>query len=191
MTKQTNTSPIIRDIKQIERYTVQNATQDMQFRTFVLRDLPLSNTLLDERVREETQSVWRQIDCLSCGRCCRTLQVVVDDADIARLARHVMSSPRQFQAKYVRVASDGTKHLASIPCPFLQPDNRCSVYDLRPKSCRDFPYLNEANFRSRMLFLLDYLSLCPIVFNVWDRLKRQFSVRRPIKGSTQKRPPKP
>ncbi len=187
MTKQSQESTIIREIKLIERYAAKNEANDMRFRSFVLHDLALNNPELNEKVRVTTDSVWKEIDCLTCGRCCRFLQVTVDDEDVLRLARRLKCTVHEFTARFVRTATDGCSHLASTPCPFLKPDNRCSVYEDRPKSCRDFPYLYEGDFRSRMLFLMEYLPLCPILFNVWDRLKREFTVRNSEKPRKRNR----
>lgn len=169
---------IIREIPLIQRYARHNEAEDFKFRAFVKGRLPLSNAQLDAVVRETTDEVWKQIDCLACGNCCRTLQIVVDDKDIRRLAARLNVSPQQFARRYVQVAEDRTKHLISSPCAFLQPDNRCAVYEDRPQACRDFPYLRDANFRSRSLMMLDNTAVCPIVFNVWQRLKQRFWPRR-------------
>lgn len=164
---------IIRDIPLIRRYSRHNAAADYAFRTFVKDRLNLSNVELDAAVRETTDAVWAQIDCTTCGNCCRTLQIVVDDSDIARLSRRLGLTLKAFAQRYVRVAEDRVKHLPT-PCPFLDPDNRCTVYEDRPQSCRDFPYLHDAGFRKRSLTMLENTAVCPIVFNVWQALKQRF-----------------
>ena len=173
LTSEPGRTTIIRDIKLIERYARNNEAEDLRFRNFVVRDLDMSTSALDEKVAATTDEVRKQLDCLACGRCCRFLQVVVDDKDIKRLAHRLGILPREVLHKYVNTAPDGTSHLNSIPCPFLLQDNRCSVYEDRPQSCRDFPYLHAGATRSRLLTLLEYISLCPIIFNVWDQMKRE------------------
>lgn len=165
---------LIRELPRIRRYARHNVAEDSQFAGFIKLRLDLSNTELDAIVRETTEDVWSKIDCLSCGNCCKTLQIIVDDRDIKRLARRLNLSPREFETRYTRTAEDRSRYLASSPCPFLGEGNACQVYEDRPQACRDFPYLHDAAFRHRMLTMLENLETCPIVFNVWQSLKRRF-----------------
>lgn len=169
---------LIRDIPLIQRYARHNEAEDFSFRNFLKVRLPLSNKELDAIAQETTDAVWQQIDCLACGNCCRTLQIVVDDKDIERLAARLAITPQQFARQYVGTAPDRTKHFKSTPCAFLGADNRCSVYEDRPQACRDFPYLHAGDFRSRTLMMIDNTGTCPIVFNVWQQLKARFKFGR-------------
>jgi len=169
---------LIREIPLIQRYSRHNEAEDYSFREFLKVRLNLSNKELDKIAQETTEEVWKQIDCLACGNCCRTLQIVVDDNDIQRLAQRLKMTPQQFSRQYVQTAPDRTKHFISTPCSFLGADNRCSVYEDRPQACRDFPYLHAADFRSRSLMMIANTATCPIVFNVWQQLKARFKFGR-------------
>jgi Fe-S-cluster containining protein len=169
---------IIREIPLIQRYSRHNEAEDVQFRAFLKVSLDLSNADLDAVVREVTDDVWKRIDCTTCAHCCRSLQIVVDNADIRRLAERLGMTPGQFSHRYVRVAEDRTKHFASMPCPFLGSDNRCTVYEDRPLACREFPLLHNEGFRRRTLTMMENTAVCPIVFNVWQRLKKRLWTRR-------------
>ncbi len=169
---------IIRDIPTIARYARRNENEDLRFRAYLKGRLEASNAQLDGVVRETTDAVWKQIDCTACANCCKTLQIVVDNKDIARLAAHVGSSVRDFTRRYIGVADDKSKYFNATPCPFLGADNRCTVYEHRPQACRDYPYLHEAHFRSRTLSMIENAASCPIVFNVWDSLKQQYKPKK-------------
>jgi len=169
---------LIRDIPLMQRYARHNAGEDLAFRAFLKGRLNLSNKELDAMVQETTDEVWKQIDCLACGNCCRTLQIVVDDKDIQRLSQRLKMTPQQFSRQYVETDSSRTHYLKSTPCSFLGEDNRCSVYADRPQACHDFPYLHAADFRQRTLMTIDNTAVCPIVFNVWQQLKERLKFRR-------------
>ena len=169
---------LIREIPLIRRYARRNEDQDYRFRAFLKGDVDLSYAEIDTVVRETTADVWSKIDCLTCGNCCRTLQIVVDDRDIRRLATRLGVTPRQFSEQFVGIAPDKTKHFLSTPCTFLGADNACSVYEDRPQACRDFPYLHEDHFAARTLMMIENTATCPIVFNVWHSLKQRLR-RRP------------
>lgn len=164
---------IIREIKLIERYSRHNEDEDFRFRNFYKYHLNLSNSNLDAVVQEITDEVWKQIDCTTCANCCKTLQVIIDDKDISRLAVRLGMTVSQFSHRYVRTAADGLKHFASMPCPFLDANNLCSVYEDRPQACRDYPFLYNKDFRDRSLTMIENTAVCPIVFNVWKSLKQR------------------
>lgn len=169
---------IIREIPLIARYSRHNEARDIRFRTFLKVELDMSNAKLDALVGEIAGDVWKEIDCTACANCCKTLQIVVDNADIRRLAAVKGMSFREFSKKHVREAPDKTKFLASTPCMFLGKDNRCTIYDDRPQACRDFPYLHANGFRQRTWMMIENCATCPIVFNTWQRLVARLRRRR-------------
>lgn len=79
------------------------------------------------------------------GYCCYRLPgatLYLDALDINRLARHFGISDGEFRRRYMenkntfQTREDGS-------CPFLATDRmyrRCSVHEVRPRQCRDFPY---------------------------------------------------
>jgi uncharacterized protein len=163
---------LITDIPLIERRARQNERQDVSFRAF-LKGSEMPDRKLDEIVHRTTDMVWKQIDCTTCGNCCRTLQVPVDDEDAARLAARLKVTKEQFLAEYVTPGDDPDTPFifAASPCSFLGDGNRCTVYEDRPKACRDYPFLYRDDFRGRTFLTIGNLSVCPIVHNVWESLK--------------------
>lgn len=168
---------LIRDIPLMQRRTRQNEPEDVRFRNRLKYQLEISNAALDTIVHEITDDVWSKIDCTECAHCCKTLQIEVSTKDIARLAAHLEISIKEFTKRYTRIGEDNAKVLKTIPCAFLGKDNLCTVYEARPDSCRDYPLLHKPNFRSRSLFMLESNAVCPIVFNVWQRLKARYGKR--------------
>ena len=162
---------LIRELPRIRRYLRHNEAEDGRFATFIKTRLGLPGSELDAVVREVADSVWSGIDCLTCGNCCKSLQIVVDDGDIARLSIRLGTTAGEFKRKYVARAPDGAQHFKSAPCPFLGEGNACTLYDDRPQACRDFPYLHAGNFKERTLVTWENAAMCPIAFNVWQRLK--------------------
>jgi len=69
--------------------------------------------------------------------------VAVSDGEIAALAGEVELTPEQFRAAYTRASSDGEISLREQrdgSCVFYDPSHGCSVYALRPRQCRSFPF---------------------------------------------------
>jgi Fe-S-cluster containining protein len=79
--------------------------------------------------------------------------------------------PVDFEAKYLRIDEDGDKVLQFVPCPFLGVDNYCSIYEDRPKACREFPHTNRAKFHQLTEITSKNVAVCPAVFTMLERLK--------------------
>jgi uncharacterized protein len=171
---------MIRELPVIQKLARRNEEVDYRFRAYLKERLPLSNTELDATVQEVADTVWAEIDCTTCGNCCRTLEIVVDKGDILRLSKRLGITTHQFEEKYVQT-TDGVSHFP-IPCPFLGDDNHCQIYEDRPRACRDYPYLHQRKFRDYSLTTVENCGTCPIVFNVWETLKE----RLPMPSVAQK-----
>lgn len=170
---------IIRSIPLIQRYARNNEAEDARFRGWLKGYCSLSNRDLDKVVQEVTDAVWSEIDCLECANCCKTLQPSVDEEDISRLAKRLKLTTKEFRDKYTKLDEDKQRILATTPCRFLGADNRCTVYEDRPKACHDFPYLHQADFRSRSITMMLNCEVCPIVFNTWNTMKQKLGYHDP------------
>jgi uncharacterized protein len=87
-------------------------------------------------------------DCTKCPAYCCSIydRVQVTKRDIARLARHFGVTPAVAQERYTklfeneRVLRRKADPIFGRACKFLDPaTRRCTIYDARPKVCRDFP----------------------------------------------------
>lgn len=85
--------------------------------------------------------------CTECGKCCTGAPgyVWLTEEDIERLSKHFELTREEFIKKHVRFVGKRLS-LNEIPktydCEFFK-DNKCSVYQARPKQCRKFPFWDE------------------------------------------------
>ena len=75
-----------------------------------------------------------------------------------------------FIETYLRVDEDGDYVANSKPCPFLDADNACSIYDERPSDCHRFPYTDEDVILKRPQLTLKNSTFCPITYYVLEKL---------------------
>jgi Fe-S-cluster containining protein len=125
---------------------------------------------LDNQIHALHDEAFERIDCLECANCCKTTGPLFLEKDIERLARHLRMKAIDFEEQYLRVDEEGDKVLKSVPCPFLGADNYCSVYEHRPKACREYPHTD----RRRQLQILNITEknakVCPAVYDILQRL---------------------
>jgi Fe-S-cluster containining protein len=166
------------DIIRIRELAQQREDVNWAFRCF-LKSTRLTLSIIDSKVQELYQEVSRQIDCTQCGNCCRFVQPILQLADVKRLAKHQGMSVDEFRSRYLQADGEGEGDVFRfLPCPFLT-ENRCTVYDRRPTDCRSFPHLHKREFVFRLNQAFANCSVCPIVFNVYEGLKREFWRHKP------------
>ena len=76
-----------------------------------------------------------------------------------------------FSAKYLKIDEDGDTVLKTAPCPFLGSDNYCSIYDVRPKACQEYPHTNRKDMHQILQTTFMNTMICPAVFEITERLK--------------------
>lgn len=156
----------------LERFRKQNKMQLADNKKYLLSLKKKDPRKVDDAFHTLHEEVFEEIDCLTCANCCKTTSPIFYDTDIERLAKALRIKAVDFAAKYLKVDEDGDQVLQSSPCPFLDSDNYCSVYDARPKACREYPHTD----RKKMVQILELThkntQVCPAVFEIVDRLRK-------------------
>ena len=128
---------------------------------------------LDRLMVELHDDEFSRTDCLECANCCKTTGPLFTDKDIDRIAKHLRMKPKNFIDTYLRIDEDNDYVLQSVPCPFLGSDNHCSIYEVRPKACREFPHTDRKKFQQISHLTLKNVAICPAAFNIVEEMKRR------------------
>lgn len=135
----------------------------------------LSNRLekaVDRTARRLHREAFAIIDCTRCAHCCKTMIPIFFEDEAREVARHLGMKHEEFLASYLVASGDGERlKLRGTPCPFLRADNRCTIYEVRPTSCRAFPHTNRAGFAAWAQFHLENAIYCPAVFYVIEQMR--------------------
>ncbi len=137
-----------------------------------LRKIKSSKYLdLDKTFRQTHERVFQKIDCLECANCCKTTSPIFRSIDIERLSLSLKMKSAAFIEQYLVKDEEGDYVLKMAPCPFLEDDNRCKVYESRPLACKEYPHTN----RKKMFQILDLThkngSICPAVAEIVAQIK--------------------
>jgi len=128
---------------------------------------------LDYLMQELHEEEFEKTDCLECANCCKTSGPLFTNRDIERISKFLKLKPQQFIKAYLRIDEDNDYVLQSVPCAFLGVDNYCSIYDERPKACREFPHTNRKKFQQISHLTLKNVSICPAAYNIVEKMKKQ------------------
>ncbi|MDI1354058.1 MAG: YkgJ family cysteine cluster protein [bacterium] len=128
---------------------------------------------LDDLFEAAHNEVFEHTDCLACGNCCRTTSPVFNQRDVEKAAKGLKIKPGQFVENFLRVDEDNDLVLKGAPCPFLEEDNRCRIYDYRPTACREYPHTNRKKMRQILDLTFKNSLVCPAVLSITEKLKIQ------------------
>lgn len=125
---------------------------------------------MDFEVHQLHDEFSSKINCLSCANCCRSLGPAIYDKDIERIAKALRIKPSEVVSSYLKVDEDGDYVFRTMPCPFLMNDNYCSIYESRPKACREYPHTDRKKFEQIYKLTVKNISTCPIAYEVMRKL---------------------
>ena len=115
---------------------------------------------IDIIVHRLNDNITPQIDCLKCGNCCANLRPTATREDLR---------------KFVKEEDiDKLMYAESMVCKNLK-DKKCTAYNDRPKECKSYPYMDSSNFINRIPATLYNYAICPIVFNIFESLKKELN----------------
>ncbi len=129
---------------------------------------------LDVVVSELHHKAFEHIACLECANCCKSISPIVTDKDIQRIAKHLKMRPAQFAETFLLLDDEHDYVFKQQPCPFLDADNYCSIYDVRPKACREYPHTDREKFYQLLNLSVKNTVICPAVLDVFEGLEKEF-----------------
>ena len=126
---------------------------------------------LDTVVHTVHRQAFAKINCLDCAQCCKTTGPLWIDKDVERVAKRLRMKAVDFFKTYLRVDDDGDTVLQQVPCAFLAANNECTIYDDRPKACREFPHTDRPK-QAQILELTERnAEVCPAVVHIAEKLE--------------------
>lgn len=125
---------------------------------------------LDQIINNADEEAFKTISCLDCANCCKTTGPMFTSKDVSRIAKHLRMKPGQFVQEYLREDEENDFVLQQLPCAFLGDDNYCSIYDIRPKSCSDYPMTGMRGQKKMLPLMMKNASICPAVDSILNEL---------------------
>lgn len=129
---------------------------------------------LDVVMQDLHNKEFAKTDCLDCGNCCKTSSPIFIEKDIERISKHLKMKVSNFIATYLERDEDDFMVLKTSPCSFLdESDNRCLIYDVRPKACAEYPHTDRRKFIQITDLTIANTFVCPATYNIVQALKER------------------
>lgn len=159
------------DLKNFEKESKSGFASNRKLRLWLKKVKPKE---LDEVFEQNHEDVFSKTDCLECANCCKTTSPIFLNTDIDRLAKGFRMRSSAFIDQYLHRDEEGDYVLNFSPCPFLGGDNKCSVYEDRPKACREYPHTNRKNIHGILDLSLKNTLVCPAVFKIFKQIGENY-----------------
>lgn len=128
------------------------------------RGLPARSTATDTEV-------WKEVHCLSCANCCKTMSPTFSKTDIRRISTFLNMKPSEFIAKWLYKDREGDWLNTQQPCQFLDvKTNYCNIYPVRPKDCAGFPHHNKKPLEDYVHVFKQNIEFCPATFTWVEKM---------------------
>ena len=160
---------VYRTPEELKQKTSQNSKETRRF----LENLKKKKTdSLDSVVHALHKEAFSHFNCLDCANCCKTIGPRLIPSDIERITRFLKMKVVDFYSKYIVADEDDDLVFADHPCPFLQSDNYCLVYEQRPRACREYPHTDRKRFLQILDLTFKNCETCPVVFDLVEEINR-------------------
>jgi uncharacterized protein len=127
---------------------------------------------MQEIVDKADAEMWQETDCTTCANCCKTMTPTYSIKDISRISAHLGMKPKDFKEKWLyKEAATGDWMNKLQPCQFLA-DNMCTIYEVRPVDCAQFPHHNLKPFDLYGDTYKANLMHCPATLALVDKVKK-------------------
>lgn len=148
-------------------------TEKANYEKWVRKAKKANSRTLDNSFHNLHEKTFKKIDCLQCANCCKTTSPIFRDVDIKRISKKLKMGEPQFINAYLKVDEDGDYVLTQAPCPFLEADNYCSIYEDRPLACREYPHTDRKNMYQILELTRKNMEVCPAVVTIMQEISKK------------------
>ena len=160
-------------IVNLRSFTKKVLVYKKSMRSFLTRLENKPPTTINKMVDYADREVWQEIDCLSCGNCCKKMTPTFTPKDISRIAAHLEMTPLAFKEKWLTFdKKDKDWQNKKQPCQFFNmADHKCSIYAVRPADCAGFPHLTKKKVTEYLHVHRQNIQYCPATFKWVEKMQ--------------------
>jgi Fe-S-cluster containining protein len=150
-------------------------SENYKFRTYLKNRADIDE--LDEQFLELHNELFKNYDCSKCRNCCKEYSITFEKTEIDEASKLLKITKKEFMDKYIEETINGYD-LKGKPCCFLTENGACEIEKCQPEGCRDYPFTNKPERLLSLLSIVDFASVCPVVFEMLERLKKTYGFKR-------------
>jgi len=132
---------------------------------------------LDEQFAELHNELFKDYDCNKCRNCCKVYSITFEETEIEKAANLIKLTKEEFMDKYIEMTINGYD-VKGRPCCFLTENGACEIEKCKPEGCREYPFTNKPERLLSLISIVDFSSVCPVVFEMLEKLKKMYNFKR-------------
>lgn len=134
----------------------------------------INSDALDQIFSNAHSEVFKTFNCLNCANCCKNYSPIIEPGEINLLSTALNISAVELFENYVEMDEEGDFVFKSQPCPMLNlEDNKCTIYESRPRACREYPHTNMKAIKNHLELLKKNIEICPAADEIVQRVIKQ------------------
>ena len=155
-------------------YAKQKEDENYRFRIFLKNNADPKK--LDEQFLELHRELFPSYDCSQCRNCCKEYHGTIPEEDISKDAALLGMEDDKFVDKYLKYnQSERYYETIHCPCDFLDENTGdCILAECKPENCRKYPYTDQPDRWGSLYGIIDSAGVCPVVYEMLERLKREY-----------------
>ncbi len=154
-------------MNKIDKKLIDKSLSNKKNNKKLLTKITLKNKKKIDQIFEiEHQKEFENRDCLECANCCKTTSPIFRDKDIKRISSFLKIKERELINDLLFLDKENDYVLKNSPCSFLNHDNTCIIYNVRPLACKEYPHTNRKKMHQIIDLTLENSTICPAVSNI-------------------------
>jgi Fe-S-cluster containining protein len=126
---------------------------------------------LDQLTLIADKETWKELNCLDCANCCKTMSPTYTKKDRMRISKHLGMTEKAFREKWLYKDNTGDWMNKKQPCQFLDlTTNMCNIYSVRPRDCAGFPHHTKKKMVDYMHMYKQNIEFCPATYSVVQKI---------------------
>ena len=149
--------------------------QNFAFRTYLKNHADSDE--LDEQFKRLHNELFKDYDCSKCRNCCKVYSITFEETEIKTIANLYKMTKEEFMDEFIEINLNGYE-VKGKPCCFLTENGDCKIGKCKPEGCRDYPHTNKPDRLFSLYSIIESASVCPVVFEIIQRLKKIYDFKR-------------
>ena len=159
--------------QEVAKYAKQKEKENVRFRSYL--KCHAEEEKLDGQFLRLHKELFDGYDCSQCRNCCKAYYGAIPAGDLEKTAAGLNLSKEQLVASFLdRDEASGNYITKHVPCDFLKEDGSCMLGENCPDDCRNYPYTDQPNRLGSLYGMLDAVEVCPVAYEIWERLKQEY-----------------
>ena len=160
-------SKIKEEFEKVER-------ENYKFRTYLKNHADSDE--LDEQFLQLHNELFKVYDCSKCRNCCKEYSITFEENEIEQASKLIKITKKEFMDKYIDETINGYD-IKGKPCCFLTENGACEIEKCKPEGCIEYPFTNKPERLFSLLNIVDFANVCPVVFEMLQRLKKIYGFK--------------